>query len=276
MAEEIVGRFVRGRRDQVVIGSKAAASTSRHPLAGGNSRLALIRSVEESLKRLATDYLDVLWLHFWDGTTPTEEILRALNDLVSSGKVAYIGFSDSPAWIVSRAATLAELRAWAPIVALQIEYSIAARTAERELIPMAHAMGIGLVCWGPFAAGTLVGSNESRMRRKGPLPPLLEAAANAVAATAARLETSNAAVALRWLRNSSGQPVVPIVGARTVEQMRQIIKADEAVIDPADLATLDEVAMPALGFPHDLINSSYLRRFSLGDPAMFNEWPPRR
>src|SRR5262249_23689090 len=124
---------------------------------GGNHRKSMVRSVEDSLRRLGTDYIDLLYLHAWDNTTPVEEILRAMDDLVRSGKVLYVGISDTPAWQVSRMQAISELRGWAPLIALQIEYSLIERTVERELIPRASEMGLGVIPWRPLASGVLAG-----------------------------------------------------------------------------------------------------------------------
>ena len=157
-SERLVGEFARGRRDRLVIATKYTGSTRRDdPNSGGNHRKSMIASVEASLRRLGTDYIDLLYLHLWDGTTPVGEILRGLDDLVRSGKVLYVGISDMPAWQVSRMQTIAELRGWAPLIALQIEYSLIARTGERDLIPMARELGLGVIPWSPLAKGVLTG-----------------------------------------------------------------------------------------------------------------------
>lgn len=157
-SERLVGQFARGRRDQLVIATKYTCWTRQgDPNSGGNHRKSLIASVESSLRRLQTDYIDLLYLHIWDGTTPVQEILRGLDDLVRSGKVLYVGISDTPAWQVSRMQAIAELRGWTPLVALQVEYSLIERTTERELIPMADEMGLGVLPWAPLAKGVLTG-----------------------------------------------------------------------------------------------------------------------
>lgn len=157
-SERLLGEFARERRDQLAIATKYTCWTrQRDPNSGGNHRKSMIASVESSLKRLQTDYIDLLYLHLWDGTTPVEEILRGLDDLVRSGKVLYVGISDTPAWQVSRMQAMTELRGWAPLIALQVEYSLIERTTERELIPMAREMGLGVLPWAPLAKGVLTG-----------------------------------------------------------------------------------------------------------------------
>ncbi len=157
-SERLVGEFARGRRDQLVLATKYSCWTRRgDPNSAGNHRKSMVASVEQSLERLQTDYIDLLYLHLWDAMTPVEEILRAFDDLVRSGKVLYVGISDTPAWQVSRMQVIAELRGWSPLVALQIEYSLIERTGERDLIPMAREMGLGVLPWSPLAKGVLTG-----------------------------------------------------------------------------------------------------------------------
>ena len=156
-SEEWVGQFITGRRDDFVLATKFTLGLRPGAplLAVGNSRKTMVSSVEASLKRLNTDRIDLYWVHMPDGVTSSEEIVRGLDDLVRSGKVLYIGLSDFPAWRVARAATIAELRGWAPIVGLQIEYSLIERTPDRELLPMAQGLGLGVVGWSPLGGGLL-------------------------------------------------------------------------------------------------------------------------
>jgi aryl-alcohol dehydrogenase-like predicted oxidoreductase len=117
----------------------------------------MVQAVEASLKRLGTDYIDLYWVHFWDQVTPVEEVMRGLDDLVRAGKVLYVGISDAPAWWIAQANTLAHLRGWSPFIGLQIEYSLIERTVERELVPMARALNLGLIAWSPLSNGVLTG-----------------------------------------------------------------------------------------------------------------------
>ncbi|HKE20177.1 MAG TPA: aldo/keto reductase, partial [Kofleriaceae bacterium] len=157
-SERLVGEFAEDRRDRLVLATKYTLSTRPgDPNSGGNHRKSMVRSVEGSLGRLRTDYIDLLYLHAWDGTTPVDEILRAMDDLVRAGKVLYVGISDAPAWQVSRMQAIADLRGWSPLVALQIPYSLIERTVERELIPMAGELGLGVIPWSPLASGVLSG-----------------------------------------------------------------------------------------------------------------------
>jgi aryl-alcohol dehydrogenase-like predicted oxidoreductase len=262
-AEEIVGRFAAGRRDELVIATKFTASARAHPLAGGNSRKSLRQAVEGSLRRLKTDHIDLLWLHYWDGTTHLDEILAALDDLVHAGKVLYLGISDAPAWLVSRAATLAQLRNQAPIAAVQLEYNLAARTSERELLPMAASLGLGVLAWGPLAAGALAAGPDPQRRKAASLPPVLVESAAALSEIAGSLGLSPATVAVAWLL---GKGVIPIVGARSPDQLSAALASSDVQLSSETVAALDALVAVEKGFPHDLIGSSYLRKMALGAP----------
>lgn len=266
-SEEIVGRFAKGRRDELVIGTKFTASAKAHPLAGGNSRKSLRQAVEGSLRRLDTDHIDLLWLHFWDGTTPLEEILAALDDLVRAGKVLYLGFSDTPAWVVSRAATLAQLRAQAPVSAVQLEYNLAARSPERELLPMAASLDLGVLAWGPLAAGALAAGPQPQRRKAGSLPAALAQTTAAVSEIAASLGVAPATLALGWLL---AKGVIPITGARSADQIDAALASVDLQLSGETLAALDALAPVEKGFPHDLIGSSYLRKMALGAPDLLD------
>jgi aryl-alcohol dehydrogenase-like predicted oxidoreductase len=162
-SEKLVGAFAREKRNRLVIATKfTCASVKGDPNSGGNHRKNMVQTVEQSLKRLGFDAIDLLYLHAWDGTTPVEEVMRAFDDLVRAGKVHYIGISDTPAWQVARMQTLADLRGWAPFVALQVEYNLVQRTAERDLLPMARALGLGVTPWSPLASGVLTGKYTAR------------------------------------------------------------------------------------------------------------------
>ena len=169
-SESIVGALVEPARDRFVVATKYTLSAQRDdPNAGGNHRKNLVRTLETSLRRLRTDYVDLLWLHMWDGMTPVAEVVRALDDLVSSGKVLHVGISDTPAWVVSQAVTLAELRGWSPFVALQAPYSLADRDVERELLPMAQALGLTFTPWGMLEGGATHREVPRRERRAAAL-----------------------------------------------------------------------------------------------------------
>src|SRR6202166_4840914 len=157
-SESFLGEFQEGHRDSVVLATKYSnAAPGNDPNAAGNHRKSMMQAVEASLKRLRTDYIDLYLLHIWDQITPIEEVMRAFDDLVRQGKILYAGVSDMPAWVVAKANTLADLRGWTPFVGLQIEYSLIERTPERELLPMAANLGLGVTAWSPLAAGMLTG-----------------------------------------------------------------------------------------------------------------------
>jgi aryl-alcohol dehydrogenase-like predicted oxidoreductase len=235
-AEQMVGEFAASRREELVIATKYSMPTRPgDPNAGGNSRKSMVRSVEASLTRLRTDYIDLLYLHIWDGATPVEEVLRGMDDLVCAGKVLYLGISDIPAWQVSRMQAIAELRGWAPLVALQIPYNLVERTVERDLIPMAETMGLGVVPWSPLAGGVLTGKYRRSDLESGPgggsgQPSRKDVAAGngfltgrgldiaeVVKDIAAEAGTTPSRVALAWTLLN---PVVAsLVGARTPAQL---------------------------------------------------------
>src|SRR6202522_1317386 len=157
-SEKFLGEFMQGHRDSVVLATKYSnASPGNDPNAAGNHRKSMVQALEASLKRLKTDYIDLYWLHLWDQITPIEEVMRAFDDLVRQGKILYAGVSDMPAWVVAKANTLADLRGWTSFVGLQIEYSLIERTPERDLLPMAADLGLGVTAWSPLAGGILTG-----------------------------------------------------------------------------------------------------------------------
>lgn len=263
-SEEILGRLVAGERDQVVIATKYGLHLPgvNNPNAAGNQRKSLKRSIESSLRRLGTDYVDLLWTHCWDGVTPVDEVMRALDDLVREGKVLHVGVCNTPAWVVARSNTLAELRGWTAFAGLQVEYSLIERTAERELLPMARALGLGVAAWSPLASGILSGkyadpaAGEGARLQKAPLRKLDErslALASGVAALATELGRPTAQVALNWVRAQPG--VVPLLGARTDAQLQDNLACLDFQLEPEALARLDALSAIELGYPHD-----YLRR----------------
>src|ERR1700726_4708154 len=167
-SELFLGEFMQGHRDQVVLATKYTnAVPGTDPNAAGNHRKSMMQAVEASLKRLKTDYIDLYWVHIWDGITPVEEVMRGLDDLVRQGKVLYLGISDAPAWWIAQANTLAELRGWTQFIGLQIEYNLVERTVERELIPMAKALNLGVLAWSPLAKGVLSGKYHGEGKADG-------------------------------------------------------------------------------------------------------------
>src|ERR687889_599784 len=171
-SEKYIGEFVSSNREQFVLATKYTSNTRRgDPNAGGNHRKNLVQSLKASLERLNTDYIDLYWVHAWDPLTPIEETMRSLDDMIRAGKILYAGISNAPAWIISQANTLADLRGLTAFAALQVEYNLLQRTAERDLLPMANALDIGVTAWSPLAGGILTGKyynkkNETEVRQK--------------------------------------------------------------------------------------------------------------
>ena len=261
-SEKIIGDFFgegKGSRDSAVLGTKFYCSLfDGDPNGGGAGRKALMQQCEASLRRLRTDYVDIYWLHNWDRTAPIEETLRGLDDLVSAGKVRYIGFSDLPAWKVAEAQTIAHFRGWAPVIALQLEYSLLERTSEGELFPMAEALGLGVMPWGPLRGGLL--SGKFRPGAAGLVDskrPAREARTNdqtvidAVCAVAEEVDATPAAVALAWVRFRKGVAST-LVGARRLDQLEANLAGLDLVLTEAQIAGLDAVSTPALNFPADV------------------------
>jgi len=235
-----------------------------------------MQAVETSLKRLKTDYIDLYWLHNWDQLTPAEEVMRGFDDLVSAGKVLYAGISDAPAWWIAHANTLAQLRGWSPFIGLQIEYSLIERTVERELVPMAKSMNIGVTAWSPLAGGVLSGKyhhgngssesgrlNNDMMKVFMPEQQRTDRIIAAVKKVAAETDRSMAQVALAWLRYCP-VPVIPILGARKLSQLQDNLASLELTLSPVQLKALEEASRIELGFPQDFFAKEMVRTFAYG------------
>lgn len=281
-SERMLGEFARDRRDSLVLATKyTTLRRPDDPNSGGASRKSLFGAVETSLRQLNTDYIDLLYLHVWDDTTPVEEILRGLDDLVRQGKVLYVAISNTPAWQISRMQTIADLRGWSPLVALQLEYNLVERTGERDLIPMAQELGLGTVLWSPLAGGVLTGkysrqdlttppSDQNGSARKsfnlalGGVTERNLAIADVVKEVADELGRTPAQVALAWTLQNPGV-TAPIIGARTSEQLKENLGALEVELTPSQVARLDEVSAIDLGFPHAMLASDHIRVQTRGD-----------
>ncbi len=255
-SEKFIGEFVKADRDHFVLATKyTLKDRNGDPNFAGNHRKNMMRSVHESLKRLQTDTIDILWLHIWDFTTHPEEVLMGLNDLIHRGMVHYIGISDTPAWRVAQANTIAELRGWNKFAGLQVEYNLINRTAERDLLPMAKAFQLTLTPWAPLAGGALTG--KYLKGEKGRLPEqskrLNERSikiAEKVVEVAAALECTPAQVAIRWTVQRE-QSVIPIIGATKAHQLQDALGAADIVIPEEWLTELNAVSDFELGFPGD-------------------------
>ncbi len=253
-SERFLGDFIAADRDKYVVATKYSLYENKeHVNANGNSRKNMMQSVEASLKRLNTDYIDLLYLHIWDNLTPVDEILRGLDDLIKQGKVLYIGISDTPAWIVSKANTLAELMGWSQFIGLQVEYSLIQRTVERELVPMAQHYNMTVLPWAPLAGGALSGKylRGERGRIKDTSNRLNERSTNIareVIAIATELGIDASNVALKWLIQ---QPVscIPIVGATKPGQVKENLKCVDITLSYDQMERLQQVSAYDLGFP---------------------------
>lgn len=269
-SEKLVGEFVKSDRDRFVVATKFTQGP--HISTSGNSRRAMISSVEQSLKRLKLEAIDLFWVHLWDYTTPVEELMRAFDDLVSSGKVHYVGASDTPAWEVSRANTLADLRGWAPFVGLQVAYSLLERTPERDLLPMAKALDIGVTAWSPLAAGRLArpydpdAPNARLAAGRGRTPDAAQQAIIAAVVEIARdLGRPPAQVALAWVRQRPAFPrIIPILGARTPEQLNDALGCADFALEPEQIARLDQLSAIDPGFPHAMLRAPHVRSLVTG------------
>ena len=266
-AETLLGEFIAAERDRLVVASKYTLGVNDKVgiAATGNSRKAMMVSVEGSLRRLKTDYLDLYWVHMADGVTPVEEIARGLDDLVRAGKILYAGLSDFPAWRASRAATLAELRGWAPIAGLQLEYSLVERTSDRELLPLAEGLGMGVALWSPLGGGFLTGKyrrgEEGRMQRLGRLvhgdtTEQKRQVLDTVVEVAHEIGAEPGQVAIAWLRYRaarSSTALIPILGANNLAQLESNLGALGLELTPAQAERLDRISAVPLGFPHEAI-----------------------
>jgi len=282
-SEKLLGEFSSGRRERLVLATKYTLPLRPgDPNSGGNHRKSMVRSVEDSLTRLRTDYIDLLYLHAWDATTPVEEVVRAMDDLVRAGKVLYLGISDTPAWQVSRMQAIAELRGWSPLIALQIEYNLIERTVERDLIPMAREMGLGVVPWSPLASGVLTGkysksdldagdgtasaagTRKNIAAGNGALTERGLKIADVVKSVATELGKTPSQVALAWtLLNPA--VTAPIVGARTQKQLEDNLGALTVSFTEAQIARLAEASAVELGFPHEFLARPLTRNVMFGE-----------
>jgi aryl-alcohol dehydrogenase-like predicted oxidoreductase len=268
-SESLVGELLDGRRDRFVLGTKYTVQAEPDLNSAGNHRKSLVRSLERSLRRLRTDYVDILWVHARDTLTPVEEVMRALDDQVRAGKVLYVGVSDWPAWEIAQATTLAALRGWSPFVGLQIQYSLLERTVERELVPMARGLDLAITAWSPLANGRLTGkylAGASHPNAAGARLTVTgsdgvdeggDAIVREVVAVADEIGASPAQVALAWLRGRPGA-VVPIVGARNEGQFSDNLVSVNVTLDGAASERLDRASAIELGFPHDFLRGEPL------------------
>lgn len=284
-AERFLGEFVGDKRERLVLATKfTMARDPGNPNSGGNHRLNMVRSVEQSLRQLATDRIDLVHLHAWDMTTRPDEVMRALDDLVRSGKVLYLGICNTPAWRIAEMQTLADMRGWSPFVALQIEYSLVERTVEHELMPMAAALGLGVLPWSPLGGGVLAGkytpadiqdsreaavstSRKGIIASSGHLTERAIAIAQEVRAVAEDVGATSSQVALAW---TLANPVVvsPIMGARTIAQAEENLGALDVTLSPEQLARLNRVSEPDPIFPARFVERPLVQQLIFGGASV--------
>ncbi|NNE34628.1 MAG: aldo/keto reductase [Rhodothermales bacterium] len=270
-SEQFVGDFVRADRDHFVLATKYTLFDRREdPNFSGNHRKNMMRSVEASLKRLDTECIDLFWLHAWDFSTPIDEVMRGLDDLVRQGNVLYVGISDTPAWIVSQANTIADFRGWSRFIGLQIRYSLIDRAAERDLLPMAKALGLGVTPWSILGAGVLTGKyngedqpEEGRAKAGAATVKRNLTIAQACIDIATELGCSPSQVAIRWVMQQP-QTIVPLIGARNLAQLNDNLGVLDISLNDTHLARLEDVSQFEPGFPHDFLTSDGVRDLVFG------------
>lgn len=278
-SEKMIGEFIAGRREQFVLATKYTLSDRpKDPNGGGNSRKSLVQSLEGSLKRLAVDYVDLYYVHAWDSLTPAEEVMRALEDVIHAGKALYAGISDAPAWVVSRMDTMAELRGWSGVAAVQAPYSLVERTPERELTPMAAELDMAVAAWSPLAGGVLTG--KYRAGRARPANTRLSGGddwskvwvtdrnleiAEGLCELADEIGHSPAQVALNWLRQRPQGVVIPIIGARSLAQIQDNLACVNFSLTDEEIARLDEISKIESGYPGSFYEVPTAHRLIYGE-----------
>lgn len=285
-SEKYVGEFISSEREKFVLATKYTLTTNPDdPNASGNHRKNLVQSIDASLKRLNTHYIDLLWVHIWDPMTPIEEVMRSLDDLTRSGKILYVGISDVPAWVVSHANAIAELRGWSHFVAIQIMYNLIERSVERELLPMSSALDIGVTVWSPLGGGVLSGKyskqNSNEKKRFNSNNPMSASFVNErnlsiakeVQTIADEINKTPSQIALNWVRQQQQKhkgAIIPIIGARTEAQIKDDLGCLDFELTSDQLKRLDEKSKIELGFPYDFMSEAakiflYGNTFSLID-----------
>jgi aryl-alcohol dehydrogenase-like predicted oxidoreductase len=262
-SERVLGRLLADvvPRDDVVVATKAYGVTGRGPMGRGTSRGHLLSALDASLRRLQLDHVDLWQLHAWDAVTPWEEAMAAVDPAVQSGRVRYAGVSNYCGWQLGATATWQRALRAAPIVSDQVEYSLLQRGVEREVVPAAQALGIGLLPWSPLGRGVLTGkyrggapadSRGATEAYRAFVEPFLDddsrSVVDAVVTAADGLGVSPVAVALSWVRDRPGV-VAPIVGARTVAQLSAALASEDLVLPAPVREALDDVSQPAVGYP---------------------------
>jgi aryl-alcohol dehydrogenase-like predicted oxidoreductase len=290
-SEKLVGQLISTDRQWYVLGTKYTLNSQRgDPNAGGNHRKSMMHAVECSLRQLGTDYLDIYWLHVWDFTSPVDEVMRGLDDLVRSGKVLHLGVSDTPAWKISQANMLAELRGWSRFVTMQMKYNVAARDCERDLIPFCLDSGVAMQPWAPLGGGLLADKyTREDLHRQEEQPPKSSGqfgsdkrivtlnehklrVAETVRKIAKAVGRTPAQVALNWVLHQPGV-VSPIIGARSVEQLEENMGCLDFLLDEEHRNQLEQASAIDLGFPHDMISSRSIRDMISGGAQIESSTP---
>ncbi|MGB5820168.1 MAG: aldo/keto reductase [Saonia sp.] len=264
-SEKFTGEFIKSEREYIVLGTKYTdAMPGKDPNMAGNSRKNMVQSLERSLKRLDTDYIDVFWVHSWDFMSPVEEVLRALDDLIRQGKIMYLGISDTPAWVISKANMYAQENGLTPFAASQIEYSLIQRTGERELLPMAKSEGMTTLGWSPLSSGILTGKYSkkngkdegNRRLDKAAFAALTDhnlAIGDKVVEIAERNNVHPATIAISFVKQND---IIPILGGTKASHIESNLKSIDFELNTNDMAELKEISAIQLGFPHDFLKST--------------------
>jgi len=279
-SERMLGDFVHGNRAYIVLASKYSLSMrTDDPNAGGSHRKNLVQSLEDSLRRLDTEYLDLFWVHGWDGSTKLAELMRALDDQVRAGKILHIGFSNAPAWVIASANTLASERNMTPFTALQLHYNLVERSIEREYLDLALAQDMAVTAWSPLAGGLLTGKFNSDVdpaKREGARlttsprgAQLLQSTgiqvASALATLAGEIGCSTAQLALAWLCRRSAARIIPIIGARNLSQLEENLQAVNIELSADQIAQIDALSAPTVEYPQSLFVSEFFQTLMYGE-----------
>jgi aryl-alcohol dehydrogenase-like predicted oxidoreductase len=284
-SERFVGEFIKDKRDRIVLATKFTMSREPgNPNSGGNHRLNMLRSVEQSLRQLDTDRIDLFYLHGWDMTTQPNEVMRGLDDLVRSGKIHYVGICNTPAWRISQMQTSAVMRGWSPFVALQIEYSLIERTVEHELIPMAAALGMGVLPWSPLGGGVLTGkyarsdvadsrdagissTRKGVIASSGHLNERSIEVADVVRAVAEEVGATPSQVAIAW---TLANPAItsPVMGARTLAQAKDNLGALGVALSPEHVDRLNQASAPDPIFPSRFMGRPMVKQLIFGGASI--------
>jgi aryl-alcohol dehydrogenase-like predicted oxidoreductase len=285
-SERLTGEFIGAERDALIVASKFSMSMDHgDPNAGGNHRKNMTQALDATLERLNTDYLDLLWVHGWDQLTRIDEVMRGLDDLVRAGKVLHVGVSNMPAWLISQANTLAELRGWTPFSAIQMHYNLVERSIEAEFFDLCAAQDMAITAWSPLAGGLLTGkfnrgvdpagASGSRLQQAEYGPAMLAEArleiAEGVTRIAAEVGCSAPQLALAWLLQRPAGSVIPILGARTLAQFEDNLACLEVELSAAHIAELDALNAPRVPYPTSLFRTPFFRRMMHGEHNLVPE-----